>query len=301
MLPDVPAWAPQVLPPDTADDQSPSDLDKRMDKALVATLLSFDEVRADLGLPPLGAPLGNQSPPALSPPRWTFPASQASGVYASVWPFVLPRPKTQPETHPEPVTREQAEPIRAWKRARIAWDHEAARLRFCGASTGGLYDADSRSECRREADWSAMFSPAPPDHDAPHLDCRCGFYALGARESLDAGLADHHLLKPFSLEVELSGKVIGARPTGHPEHRVYRAARQRVMCVHVSRKHHCSHGSDDGSSGYGPGEGFRLSGGVDLQVACSRCQPIGLISLGEVASRLGTEVRWDAPLDSPPS
>jgi hypothetical protein len=103
----------------------------------------------------------------------------------------------------------------------VVWARKVARAvtadGFLPLTPGGAYPADAVAQCR------FAFG-----HDAPNLDCRCGFHAVSTESSLVAG-------RPVfpggvRLDVALSGHILAYE---WPEDGVlFRAARQTVLRVH---------------------------------------------------------------------
>ena len=165
----------------------------------------------------------------------------------------------------------QAEPIRAWKRADLAVCHAPdvpAEVHFEGIGIATHYGPDATA-----------YHPGYDDHGDhaapdPTGGCRqCGFWAKSDRGEIDdcSGIA--------TLEVELFGTVV--------EHeRGWRASRQRVLCVWVD--HDCARCCDPNAKA----TGFWVDSADNLSPRCAKCMPLGLVSLADVASLLGCEIRW---------
>lgn len=213
---------------------------------------------AGVDLSPLWAPFDtlfySGTNPPVAPRTYQYPLGQA---YLSVPPA--------PTRAPLPV-RQQAEPIVAWKRARIKV-HDGHPV-LCGVVFGRYKPVDVAQHL---GIWDSVFQM--PAHVAPDLDCACGFYGVAKDHLYDASF-DYHARSCADLEVELYGKVI-AHEQG------WRAEKQRVLAVHLDL--FC-----------------RLcrrpaSGVADLGVTCARCAPT-LFTPADLASEWGVEVRWqEAP------
>ena len=111
-------------------------------------------------------------------------------------------------------------PILAHRVARIV--HTGAGWAFGAMSdTFGTFGHDAEATChayhRQMMVWSySMGGNRPMPHEAPHVDCQCGFYAVPADK------LDHFGYQGARLQVELSGTII--------EHQLgYRAEHQRVI------------------------------------------------------------------------
>lgn len=132
--------------------------------------------------------------------------------------------------------RQQEEAVRGWKGgrlviqdkkirlngARLAYGVEAEATCLIGEGAfiqGGLITWNMISGGIYSGYPSQRPDPAPTPpakHDAPHIDCECGFYATKERKDADAMHA--------TFDVELSGRVI------HHE-KGYRSQKQRVLRV----------------------------------------------------------------------
>lgn len=75
--------------------------------------------------------------------------------------------------------REQAEPITAWKFARLHVDAEGVRFRGYGVSIG--YDADATAECLHERSTTDGIATRVHATPAPERMCTCGFLRDGHR------------------------------------------------------------------------------------------------------------------------
>ncbi|MFO7777078.1 MAG: hypothetical protein R6V28_01870 [Nitriliruptoraceae bacterium] len=193
------------------------------------------------------------------------------------------------------------EPIRAVKRAHVRLSPDGTEATLTGLTAGSRYEVNAQATCPRGCP-----TPSPT--------CRCGFYAMRSdvesrqlsQESSWARRAD-----PLSvrLDVELSGVVL--------EYELgYRAERQRVLEVGVpDRCVACAAGGvDRQASGLiarprqiaspfsGAGNPYlgdpSLRDWLELRPACldhweeAPGQPA--LTLGDLADRLGTVVRWEA-------
>lgn len=201
-------------------------------------------------------------------------------------------------------SRQQVEPFVGWKRARLVRIN--GHVRFYGATVEASYEAEAVADCRRRnLDYllrSSIFSMAPPapqqvsevapshEHQAPADQCACGFYAVADQSHWEVLRRDYP--DGFArLEVELYGKVI--RYTNG-----YRAEKQRVLAAWVDPAcWGCSMWSQVGIERH---PGAQMAGMVDahglLRPVCAQCA-VGLadrllLSLADISSDLGTEVRW---------
>lgn len=131
-----------------------------------------------------------------------------------------PRPIPIPDPPKEPPLpkRKQADPIVAYKRAKIVCDP----WRLFGVGMHAAYNADDKAVCHYGQ--SRMGPIPPPKHDAPHVGCGCGFYAMPL-EWLGRVAADYRDAV-CDVQVELFGKVIVCE-------RGWKAERQRVLGVWV--------------------------------------------------------------------
>lgn len=95
-----------------------------------------------------------------------------------------------------------------WKLAEIVAAGERLQLR--SGTVGALLEREGRARCSKRR-----------EHDAPVLDCTCGFFARSTSESLVL-----YARYPFShlLEVELSGRILSSRGD-------MRAEYQRILRV----------------------------------------------------------------------
>jgi hypothetical protein len=164
-----------------------------------------------------------------------------------------------------------ATPIAARKLARLGVEHDRVVLRPAFfRQLGDAYGAVARASC------------ALDDHDAPHADCSCGFYAVADESQLWRLGADEPELAV--LEVELAGRVI--------EHdHGYRASDQRVLavrfhgvCVRCGRR----------------AEAFAQRRFGGLVPACARCARRPL-SPEEVSESLGVPVHFTTDDPAPAS
>jgi hypothetical protein len=128
----------------------------------------------------------------------------------------------------------------------VVWAYKVARPEgdlFVPLTGGAGYPADARAECRRSdraaapADshrlhWRRRAGLVPRGHDAPEIECTCGFHALSSRTLPRLPIV------PFddfaALSVVLSGRVLAFEWRGGGV--LWRAERQTV--VHISRSVH---------------------------------------------------------------
>jgi hypothetical protein len=164
-----------------------------------------------------------------------------------------------------------ATPIAARKLARLGVEHDRVVLRPAFfRQLGDAYGALAQASC------------ALGDHDAPHADCSCGFYAVADDAQLWRLGADEPELAV--LDVELSGRVI--------EHdHGYRASNQHVLgvcfhgvCVRCGRR----------------AEAFSQRRFGSLVPACRSCARRPMTP-DEVSKSLGVSVRFttDDPAPAP--
>jgi hypothetical protein len=128
------------------------------------------------------------------------------------------------ESPPELEVVESDLPILATRVARLWFD--GSPKRWGALNQGTRFGVDADAECRRDDSryiyaalsiGSYTVPTRPASHDAPSLDCHCGFYAVPSDVEPWAETADY-----VTLLVELSGTVI--------EHeKGYRAGHQRVI------------------------------------------------------------------------
>lgn len=187
-----------------------------------------------------------------SAPQWTFSGSYST-VLTPAAPLDLP-------------VRQQAEPITAWKRARIGLCDGQPVLR--GVMYGEYKPVDAAVHAR--SDWLAL--PAR-DHKAPHVDCICGFYGV-TKDRLHEVSMYYGPNSCADLEVELYGTVIRHRDG-------WRAEKQRVLAVHLDLSCAVCRRPAQGVSGRG--------------VVCRECFPGTVVfTPAELSSLWGVEVRWQA-------
>lgn len=124
------------------------------------------------------------------------------------------------------------------------------------------------------------------DHRVPAWSCTCGFYAMPTLKALGESWGEARLDHWALLTVELFGRVV--------EHeRGWRAARQTVL--EAAWEDHCHQCGKTTAAGFG----FIRDRPGPLVPLCRECGHKGLMSVGEVAGRLGTDVRlipstsWD--------
>lgn len=118
-------------------------------------------------------------------------------------------------------------PIIAYKRCHLTWK-PGGKFALQSAHTGTPIVLDTDATCMKTDPYGSFLSsyglslsmgypvPKPVPHDAPGLECTCGFYAVTNREKVSDGYG------MVDLEVELSGRVI-VHESG------YRAQHQRVL------------------------------------------------------------------------
>lgn len=184
------------------------------------------------------------------------------------------------------------EPIRAWKRAALVGG-DGASIGFDGIGMGGRYEVDAHAQCRPSR--SYYLGTAPVAHEAPAVDCKCGFYGLALDDERQP-TRPHEPAQPYLLDVELFGRVIR-------HERGYRAARQKVLRVHVPTL--CYRCGDRARR-----LGLTLStttlipnsyGSSYPRTTPGKWQPtcgmlcgsyVSYLTLEQAAKRLGTEVDW---------
>lgn len=204
---------------------------------------------------------------------------------------------------------EAHEAPRGWKCAQLLLSPDGGQVRLAGVSIGGSYLADDRAACVRSR-----------PHRPPALSCECGFYAFLDRDRAVDLLArrsgyDGDIIVRALCEAEFSGTVV------EHEHG-YRAERQQILgiallpwcadCAVAGRLEHARWLGSDGRPAlslgdWGPAAAVlreRLHPSVrllqewsPLRPYCDTCaEPVRLfgelLSLGDVASRVGTEIRW---------
>lgn len=177
-----------------------------------------------------------------------------------------------------------AEPIIAYKTARLARLPDGS-VGFGPMSADGIYRTSAVAQCRpvigvtpgRRWIWG-VDDQAVDEHDAPHPDCACGFYATVDRRSPTAG--------QVSLRVALTGTVI-------VHQRGYRAQRQQVMAVEIPQM--CGCGATD-VVGLSPCSPFR-----PVCRQCSDAHPVDPMSLSDLAGDLCVDVAWCEPATTPAS
>lgn len=142
------------------------------------------------------------------PPRSTFGWVARSLIEAAAGP--------DPDEIPRRLV---AEPIMAWKIARLSLSADGGEFMFRPLSAPGQYGTDEEAECRYVPGATPMFFGATrPYHRAPDPRCACGFYARKERRGPS--------VDQVVLRVSLSGTVI-VHQDG------YRAQRQQVIGVEV--------------------------------------------------------------------
>lgn len=181
-------------------------------------------------------------------------------------------PRLASQGHDSVPVRQQAEPIVAWKRARIEVDVYEGRPALCGVVYGRYQPVDVARHCNGITGSATARSGLPDPHPAPRLDCHCGFHGVPKDRLIDA-YVDYQTASCADLEVELYGTVIACE-------RGWRAEKQRVLAVHLDLDcHQC----------YRPAVGVGFCG-----TTCGRCSP-SLFSPADLASVWGVEVRWEEP------
>jgi hypothetical protein len=177
-------------------------------------------------------------------------------------------------TAPDAVVYETGdEPIRAWKTGGIRLNVEGGAVFVPAAHTRAFYHAIDTAVCTvcKEDD----------RHDAPKLDCTCGFYAMKTREGVDW----HGPL----YEVELYGRVIEGEFG-------YRAEKQRVLCAHLPETCKCGKACDSIATALdtvGVGCAECMAWEIDMLTA-KTTSPVDIkpLALADLAAALGTEVRF---------
>jgi hypothetical protein len=195
-----------------------------------------------------------------------------------------------------------AEPIRAWKRARIQArriDDDGLVVAFAGVGQQATYSADDTARCVSLAHLSAwhlgLEGLGLHAERIPDPSCTCGFYALNDEALLSevghSGVA--------TLEVELLGAV--DRYT-----RGYRAERQRVLRARVDNRCRWCGATATRLLATPDWWSFGVeTGQVWLRPACDQCtawadHAVDALSIGELADRLATEFVWADPPPAPP-
>lgn len=164
---------------------------------------------------------------------------------------------------PEPY----ATPILAYKLARlVAVDGRAKLAPLHSRSTGpGFYENPGEAGCDEGH-----------DHEAPHRNCTCGFYAVGSREEL--WRLGWGTLETASLEVLLHGRIV--------EHKYgYRSQRQDVVALELpGRCWWCGEGAEFVSR--------RRRGQRHLAPSCGRCSRYDKTTLEKLGEDLGCTVAF---------
>lgn len=182
------------------------------------------------------------------------------------------------------------EAVRGWKRARVVVEH--GTVMFEPLSAEGLYGVEEEARCTPLTyQWRTPYTAwmgtdgtvhGQVPHEVPAPDCTCGFHAL--REPPDFAPVEQ-----ADLEVDLTGTVVVHK-------RGYRAQRQTVVSVAFPKW--CFDCLDDV-----PAVGLAVNGRGWLLPRCDEhLEGLAGWSLADVASELGTEVRWsDRPAPLVPS
>jgi hypothetical protein len=178
-----------------------------------------------------------------------------------------------------------AEPIMAWKTATLTGTMWSDELAFKPLSAPGTYGTTEVAECRPvpgvtpghrwmwSYDGKRGVDDGPPEHDAPHPDCACGFYATKDRTAPAVDVV--------ALRVELTGTVI-------VHERGYRAQRQQVVAIEIPKMCRCGRKDVIGLLPMAP-----------FRPLCPRCSdriPVRPAVLSDVAGRLGLDVGWCEPV-----
>lgn len=187
-------------------------------------------------------------------------------------------------------SRQQVEPIKAWKLADLVVTDEGVKLRGVGYRVS--YGPNDQAKC------NPGYQVTASSHAVPEASCTCGFYALRSREeALNAGYSAHAVL-----EVELFGKVI-------KHERGYRAERQRVLAVHVLP----SSAARGGLVVLPPALDGDDMAALERAIAAFAASikpgtPVGMytrwdneraFSLADLSNELGVEVTWDESVTTP--
>lgn len=221
--------------------------------------------------------------------------TEAGGNMGAATNSASPAASTTPDVGAIPLESvDQAEPIRAWRGVRLDAGQYTVWLGSVNAHFGAFAADEHKATCRRQYQTFGVFmgtESQPQVHDAPGLNCKCGFY--GVKDKADAyGM--------FVAEADFYGTVI--------EHEAgYRAEYQRILSVRVIRPEHCTGGFlCDGrpelvafppavpierSSLQGTHTEMRSPGPL---IVCDQCasKHERVATLQQLAARLGVEVRW---------
>lgn len=139
-----------------------------------------------------------------------------------------PAASASERTSPGIVTETSAEPIRAWKVARLVVSPSGRGVRLASLNELVTHPVEGTAHCTAMR-FSTFRDLHSHHYDAPHLDCTCGFYAWKTREQAAQMVSEGGLAL---LDIELFGKVI------QHEHG-YRAEKQRVLGVQIDPT--CNH------------------------------------------------------------
>lgn len=194
---------------------------------------------------------------------------------------------------------QQQEPIKAWRNLKLLANGFSVYLSPLNTQFGAFRADEQKAQCHAyQMYYGILGSKRPDPHDAPGLKCDCGFYAVKERTSVQPG--------GVLAEVDLYGTVI--------EHELgYRAEYQRVLSLRISQQYCMGAFLCEGKPGllaflpdqtvsslsYGglgsPAMPITQSGSLDPVPVCAKCAPKfdRVAALGQIAARLGVEVRWD--------
>lgn len=142
--------------------------------------------------------------------------------FSTLGPYHGPGPGAVTDVHEQLVPeREDSMPFLAYKRATFEWIPNRG---FTMRSMFGKVELDADAVCTNDGytikNGAGLTIKEGGPHDAPILECNCGFHAVKRLEDLHLGYGN------AVLDVELSGRVV-VHEAG------YRAAHQRVLRVRV--------------------------------------------------------------------
>ena len=217
--------------------------------------------------------------------QWTNAATTSSWAWTTDY------------SQPEPIelnlpAREQIDPIRVFKLAKLVWAD--GRIRFMGVGLNIPYDAETAAMCGIKNGhaffWGSSnkygFDPSA-DHDVPDPRCTCGFHGVASKDA-DEIQGDYASARFVRIEAELYGRVVR-------HERGYRAEHQRVLSVSIPRRCRaylvCPGGIAEQGCTNTP-TGLRIDAG-EVIASCAEHAPFGgVIPPTDVAKALGTQVRW---------
>lgn len=180
----------------------------------------------------------------------------------------------------------QQEPFIGYKRCCISSDP----LSFYGVGVHRAYGTEDDATCNTHD------GRYRNKHEAPQVDCSCGFYAV-KKEYLAMTRRDYSRAVA-DLVVEMSGMVVVHK-------KGYRAGHQRVMGIYLDNE--CK--AFRGMAGYNhreycgrPAEGMAVDSDADLLPLCRECRlhhrVFKLISPADLANHFKVEVRWGSATDA---